>query len=109
MEPSFRITQVETLLTAYTDAVHRSGMRDLAIWQSLEMYYTRPDEYDLVLTSTREEAFDRMVKDNWHVDMGDHFFGIDYETTDELVLDYLKNNKLVQDINDVDEPDTSND
>jgi len=105
MEPSFRITQVETLLTAYTDAVHRSGMGDLAIWQSLESIYTRPDDWDLVLTSTREEAFDRMVKDNWHVDMGDHFFGIDYETVDELVLKYIKDNKLVKDINDEEDAD----
>jgi hypothetical protein len=97
MNPSFRIEQVEFLLSQYTDAMHRSGMRDLAIWQSLESIYVRPEEYDLVLTSTREEAFDRMVKDNWHVDMGDHFFGIDYETTDELVLEYLKDNKLVKD------------
>ena len=100
MEPSFRIAQVETLLSAYTDAVHRSGMRDLAIWQSLEMYYTRPAEHDIVLTSTRKEAFDRMVKDNWHVDMGDHFFGIDYEITDELVLDYLINNHLATRVDD---------
>ena len=95
MEPSFRIAQVETLLTSYTDAVHRSGMGDLAIWQSLESIYTRPDDYELVLTSTREEAFDRMVKDNWHVYMGDHFFGIDYETVDEEVLKYLVDNQLV--------------
>ena len=94
MEPSFRITQVETLLTAYVDAVHRSGMTDLAIWQSLEPLYQRPEEYDLVLTSTREEAFDRMVKDNWSVSMGDHFFGLDYETIDELVLEYLVDNHL---------------
>jgi hypothetical protein len=58
-----------------------------------------------VLTSTREEAFDRMVKDNWHVDMGDHFFGIDYETVDELVLKYIKDNKLVKDINDEEDAD----
>jgi hypothetical protein len=95
MEPSFRIAQVETLLTSYTDAVHRSGMGDLAIWQSLDSIYTRPDNYELVLTSTREEAFDRMVKDNWHVYMGDHFFGIDYETVDEEVLKYLIDNQLV--------------
>ena len=95
MEPSFRIAQVEFLLTQYTDAVHRSGMGDLAIWQSLESIYTRPDDYELVLTSTREEAFDRMVKDNWHVYMGDHFFGIDYETVDEEVLKYLVDNQLV--------------
>jgi hypothetical protein len=105
MEPSFRIAQVEFLLTQYTDAVHRSGMGDLAIWQSLESIYTRPDDWDLVLTSTREEAFDRMVKDNWHVDMGDHFFGIDYETVDELVLKYIKDNKLVKDINDEEDAD----
>jgi len=95
MEPSFRIAQVEFLLTQYTDAVHRSGMGDLAIWQSLDSIYTRPDNYELVLTSTREEAFDRMVKDNWHVYMGDHFFGIDYETVDEEVLKYLVDNQLV--------------
>ena len=98
MEPSFRIAQVEFLLTQYTEAMHRSGMGDLAIWQSLDSVYTRPDDWDLVLTSTREEAFDRMVKDNWFVDMGNHFYGIDYETVDELVLEYLKNNKLVKDI-----------
>lgn len=99
MNPSFRIEQVDNLLTHYSDAMHRSGMHDLAIWQSLESVYSRPDEYDLVVTSTREEAFDRIVKDNWFVDMGDHFFGLDYETIDELVLKYLKDNSLVTDIN----------
>lgn len=94
MEPSFRIEQVNNLLTHYTDAVHRSGMRDLAIWQSLTEYYRDPENWEIVVTSTKEEAFDRMVKDNWHVDMGPHFFGIDYETTDELVLEYLLNNQL---------------
>lgn len=98
MNPSFRIAQVEFLLTQYTQAMHRSGMQDIAIWQSLEPIYTRPEEYDLVLTSTREEAFDRMVADNWFVNMGDHYYGIDYEVVDELVLEYLTNNKLVKDI-----------
>jgi len=97
MEASFMIAQVETTMSNYTNQYHRLGMQDLAIWQSLEPIYSRPDEYDLVLTSTREEAFDRMVKDNWHVDMGDHFFGLDYEVIDELVLEYLKDNKLVTD------------
>ncbi len=94
MEPSVRIAQVEFLLTQYTEAMNRSGMGDLAIWQSLDSYYSRPDNWDIVLTSTREEAFDRMVKDNWYVNMGDHFYGIDYETVDELVLEYLVNNHL---------------
>ena len=95
MEPSFMIAQVETTLSNYTSHHHRSGMQDLAIWQSLEAVYSRPDEYDLVVTSTREEAFDRMVKENWFVNMGDHFFGLDYEIIDELVLEYLINNQLV--------------
>jgi hypothetical protein len=94
MEPSFMIAQVETTLTNYTNHHQRPGMHDLAIWQSLEPLYSHPEEYDLVMTSTREEAFDRIVKDAWFVDMGKHFFGIDYETIDELVLEYLVDNEL---------------
>jgi hypothetical protein len=100
MDASFMITQVETTMSNYTNQYHRLGMRDLAIWQSLESVYARPEDYDLVVTSTREEAFDRMVKDNWHVDMGDHFFGLDYETIDDCVLQYLKDNKLVASVDD---------
>ena len=100
MEASFLIAQVETTLFNYTEQYRRPGMQDLAIWQSLEPLYSRPDEYDIVVTSTREEAFDRMVKDNWFVNMGDHFFGIDYETTDELVLEYLIDNKLAARVDD---------
>lgn len=106
MEPSFRIAQVSFLLDQYREATHRPGMQDLAVWQTLEAVYARPDDYDLVVTSTKEEAFDRMVKDSWYVNMGDHFFGIDYETTDELVLDYLKDNQLVKDVSEEDN-DTS--
>jgi len=95
MEASFMIAQVETTMSNYTNQYHRLGMQDLAIWQSLEPIYARPEEYDVVATSTREEAFDRMVKDNWHVDMGDHFFGLDYETIDDCVIQYLKDNQLV--------------
>ena len=95
MEPSFLIAQVETTLSNYTNQHHRLGMQDLAIWQSLDSYYSRPDNWDIVLTSTREEAFDRMVKDNWYVNMGDHFYGLDYETIDELVLEYLIDKHLV--------------
>jgi hypothetical protein len=103
MEASFMIAQVETTMSNYTNQYHRLGMRDLAIWQSLEPIYSRPEEYDLVLTSTREEAFDRMVKDNWHVSMGDHFFGLDYEVIDELVLEYVKDNKLATDTSEDDD------
>jgi hypothetical protein len=98
MEASFMITQVETTLSNYTSHYRRLGMQDLAIWQTLEDIYKRPELHDLVLASTREEAFDQMVKDNWFVDMGDHFYGLDYETIDELVLQYLKDNQLVKEI-----------
>ena len=94
MNASFRIEQVNFLLSQYREAMNRAGMTDLAIWQTLETYYKQPDEWDIVLTSTREEAFDRMVKDNWTVYMGDHFYGLDYETIDELVLEYLIDNHL---------------
>jgi hypothetical protein len=100
MDASFMITQVETTMSNYTNQYHRLGMQDLAIWQSLEPIYARPEEYDVVATSTREEAFDRMVKDNWHVDMGDHFFGLDYETIDDCVIQYLKDNQLVTSVDD---------
>lgn len=100
MNASFMITQVETTLSNYTNQHHRLGMDDLAIWQSLEPIYTQPDNYELVLTSTREEAFDRMVKDNWHVRQSDHFFGLDYELIDELVLQYVKDNKLATEVSD---------
>jgi hypothetical protein len=99
MYASFMITQVETTLSNYTNQYKRLGMQDLAIWQTLEDIYKRPELHDLVLASTREEAFDQMVKDNWFVDMGQHFYGLDYETIDELVLQYLKDNQLVKEIN----------
>jgi hypothetical protein len=95
MNASFRIEQVSFLLDQYRQATHRPGMMDLAIWQTLETYYKQPEEWDIVLTSTKEEAFDRMVSDRWNVNMGDHFYGLDYETIDELVLEYLKDNQLV--------------
>ena len=100
MEPSFRIEQVENLLTAYSHATHRNGMDDLAIWQALTTYYERPEEWEIEWTSTREEAFDRIVKDNFFAKWNDDFYGIDYETTDEMVLKYLKESQLVKDVSD---------
>jgi hypothetical protein len=99
MNASFRIEQVSFLLDQYREATHRLGMQDLAIWQSLEDIYKRPELHDLTLLSTREEAFDKIVKDNWFVDMGQHYYGLDYETIDELTLEYLKDNQLVKEIN----------
>ena len=98
MNASFRIEQVSFLLDQYREATHRLGMQDLAIWQTLEDIYKRPELHDLTLLSTREEAFDKIVKDNWFVDMGQHYYGLDYETIDELTLEYLKDNNLVKEI-----------
>jgi hypothetical protein len=98
MNASFRIEQVSFLLDQYREATHRLGMQDLAIWQTLEDIYKRPELHDLTLLSTREEAFDKIVKDNWFVDMGQHYYGLDYETIDELTLEYLKDNQLVKEI-----------
>lgn len=100
MKPSFRIEQVENLLTAYSHDIRRNGMDDLAIWQALTTYYERPEEWEIEWTSTREEAFDRMVKDNFFAKWNDDFYGIDYETTDEMVLKYLKESQLVKDVSD---------
>ena len=98
MQASFMMTQVETTLSNYTSQYRRLGMQDLAIWQTLEDIYKRPELHDLTLLSTRDIAFDQMVADNWFVDMGPHFYGLDYETIDELVLEYLKDNNLVKEI-----------
>lgn len=103
MEPSFRIEQVDNLLTAYSEATKRSGMPDLAIWQALTDYYVRAEDHEIVPTSTQQEAFDRMVKDGWTVYLGEHFYGIDYQTTDELVLEYLLKNELVTRIDEEEE------
>lgn len=94
MEASFMIAQVETTMSNYRNQYDRSGMQDLAIWQSLDMYYSDADGYDLIVTSTQEEAFDRMVKDKWTVMQDYH--GLDYETIDEEVLQYLEDNALVK-------------
>jgi hypothetical protein len=98
MEASFMITQVDTTLSNYTNQYRRLGMQDLAIWQAVCQYYAQPQAHEIKITThlSKEEAFDQMVKDNWFVDMGDHFYGLDYETTDELVLEYLIDNKYAE-------------
>lgn len=100
MEASFMITQVETLLDSYTTQHKRIGMTDLAIWQAVCQYYAQPHAYEITITThlSKEEAFDQMVRDNWFVDMGSHYYGLDYETIDELVLEYLKDNQLVKEL-----------
>jgi len=98
MEASFMITQVDTTLSNYTNQYRRLGMQDLAIWQAVCQYYAQPQAHEIKITThlSKEEAFDQMVKDNWFVDMGDHFYGLDYETTDERVLEYLIDNKYAE-------------
>ena len=98
MEASFMITQVDTTLSNYTNQYRRLGMQDLAIWQAVCQYYAQPQAHEIKITThlSKEEAFDQMVKDNWFVVMGDHFYGLDYETTDEMVLEYLIDNKYAE-------------
>jgi hypothetical protein len=100
MEASFMIKQVDTTLSNYTNQYRRLGMQDLAIWQALCQYFAQPHSFEIQLTTvlSKEEVFDQMVRDNWFVDMGQHFYGLDYETTDELVLEYLKDNQLVEEL-----------
>ncbi len=92
------IKTIDAVMTQYRDLFKRIPMRDIAIWQAIVNYYIQADEYDIIVTSTPEEAFERMVADGWTVFMGDDFYGLDYVTTDELVLEYLKKNALVKDI-----------
>ena len=88
---------IDAVMAQYRDLFKRIPMRDIAIWQALVNYYIQADEYDIIVTSTPEEAFERMVADKWTVFMGDDYYGLDYVTIDELVLEYLKANKLVTD------------
>lgn len=92
------IKKLDEAMTYYRDEFRRIPMRDIAIWQSIVNYYLQANEYDIVVTSTPEEAFERMVADRWTVNMGDDFYGLDYVTIDEEVLDYLKKNALVKDV-----------
>lgn len=94
---------IDAVMAQYRDLFKRIPMRDIAIWQALVNYYIQADEYDIIVTSTPEEAFERMVADKWTVFMGDDYYGLDYVTIDELVLEYLKKNQLVKDINEEDE------
>ena len=95
MKPLDLLKQADSVLTEYRIASgNRIPMLDLTIWHTLEMYYESPDEYDLVVTSTKEEAFERMLADNWSPFQGRDFYGIDYEIIDEVVLDYLVKSQL---------------
>lgn len=101
MEASFMIAQVETTMSNYRNQYHRSGMYDLAIWQSIDMYYSDAGGHDLIATSTREEAFDQMVKDKWTISYD--YYGLNFEIIDECVLQYLLDNALVRRDNGEDE------
>ena len=94
---------IDAVMAQYRDLFKRIPMRDIAIWQAVVNYYIQADEYDIIVTSTPEEAFERMVADKWTVFMGDDYYGLDYVTIDELVLEYLKKNQLVKDVNEDDD------
>ena len=96
----------DTMLT-YGKQFKRIPMRDVAIWQSLVHYYDHADEFEIIVTSTASEAFERMVADGWSVDMGDYFSGIDYQIVDEEVLEYLIKNSLAQRMDELDLEDAN--
>ena len=101
MKPIELIKEIDRQLSIYNHDVRRSSMFDLAVWHTLDMYYMRPEEYELVATSTKEDAFERILADNWTINFGSNFYGLDYETIDELVLEYLINNHLMTRVEDV--------
>lgn len=87
------IKALEEASNEYRKHHSRYPLKDLVIWQTLDMYYSDAEGYGLVLSSTKEEAFERMISDSWTAPYD--FYGIDYETIDELVFDYLIKNGLV--------------
>lgn len=103
MKPTDLIKEIDRQLSIYREDTNRSPMFDLTIWHTLDMYYKHPDDYELVATSTIEDAFERIIADNWTINFGQHFYGIDYEIVDELVLEYLVKNKLVKQLNEEDD------
>lgn len=90
--PSVFVKAIEVTLDEYRNANHRNPMMDVSIWHSLKYWY-HDDEVEF--TATPEECFDRIIADGWTVDMGNDFFGLDFETIDEAVLRYLVDNQLV--------------
>lgn len=90
------IKVIDAAMTEHRASTGRSPMHDIAIWHSLVNYYASPEDWDIVVTSTREEAFERMIADNWSDNYD--YYGLDYEIIDELVLEYLKKNALAKEI-----------
>lgn len=90
--PSVFVKAIEVTLDEYRNANHRNPMLDVSIWHSLKYWY---QDEDVEMTATPEECFDRIIADGWKPDMGEHFYGIDFETVDEAVLTYLIDNALV--------------
>jgi hypothetical protein len=94
MSPDLAMTEISNMMNDYSARYNRSPRQDMAIWDSLDMYYSDPEAYELVATSTKAEAFNRMLKDRWFVKHD--YYGLDYEVIDEVVLEYLTSNALVQ-------------
>lgn len=89
---TFKLERISNLMSMYSDAYNRSPRQDIAIWETLDMYYSDPEGYNITMFSTKEEAFERMLADNWKITLD--FYGLDYQVIDEVVLDYLIKNKL---------------
>lgn len=90
--PSVYVRAIEVTLDEYRKANHRNPLLDASIYHSIKYWANEGEEY--ILTSTPEEIFDRLIADNYHINFGDYFYGIDFDFVDEKVLEYILNNRL---------------
>lgn len=90
--PSVFVKAIEVTLDEHRKATGRNPLIDVSIWHAIKYWASEGDEY--ILTSTPEEIFDRLIEDNYHINFGDYFFGIDFDFVDEKVLEYLLNNRF---------------
>lgn len=91
------IKQVSNTMTEYRQSLEtwRSSMTDLAIWHSLEDIYARPEEYDIVILTTPDEAMEQIIRDFWQpVSIDDD----GYEGIDNMVRAYLIETKLARNL-----------
>jgi hypothetical protein len=89
--PSVFVKAIEVTLDEYRKHNERSPLIDVSIWHSIKYW---ADDEDYVFTSTPEEIFDRLIEDNYRINFGEYFFGIDFETIDDKVLEYILNNRM---------------